>query len=158
MVPQEVPLAQTPRASPLRTDRVPRSRRGLPDRPPHRPAGVPVRRASLIGYVTASTTGCPLRHSGVVAGHAEDRCTGSPGAHRHPGSVLEVFEQSEHFPHMDEPLRFTRVLRQFLEATEPSSIERALLPNPRPPDTIPLTTIVRLSKDQLADLTPTATN
>jgi pimeloyl-ACP methyl ester carboxylesterase len=60
-----------------------------------------------------------------------------------PGSVLEVFEQSEHFPHMDEPLRFTRVLRQFLEATEPDSIDRALLPNPRPPDTNPLTTLIR---------------
>ena len=75
-----------------------------------------------------------------------------------PGSVLEVFEQSEHFPHMDEPLRFTRVLRHFLESTEPASIDHALLPNPRLPDTDPLTTLVRLAKDQLADLTPTATN
>jgi pimeloyl-ACP methyl ester carboxylesterase len=52
---------------------------------------------------------------------------GAPAHQGHtaiPGSVLEVFEQSEHFPHMDEPLRFTRVLRHFLESTEPDSIER----------------------------------
>jgi pimeloyl-ACP methyl ester carboxylesterase len=44
-----------------------------------------------------------------------------------PDSVLEVFEQSRHFPHMDEPTRFARVLLRFLESTEPAPIDRALL-------------------------------
>ncbi len=44
-----------------------------------------------------------------------------------PGSVLEVFEQSRHFPHMDEPARFVRVLLQFLGSTTPVPIDRAML-------------------------------
>lgn len=44
-----------------------------------------------------------------------------------PGSVLEIFEQSEHFPHMDEPARFARVLLAFLNSTAPVPINRALL-------------------------------
>jgi pimeloyl-ACP methyl ester carboxylesterase len=44
-----------------------------------------------------------------------------------PGSVLEVFEQSQHFPHVDEPARFARVLQQFLDSTEPFPIGRAQL-------------------------------
>jgi len=43
------------------------------------------------------------------------------------GSQLEIFEQSEHFPHMDEPTRFTRVLLDFLASTEPMSIDRATM-------------------------------
>ncbi len=31
-----------------------------------------------------------------------------------PGSRLEIFEQSRHFPHQDEPVRFTKVLLDFL--------------------------------------------
>lgn len=56
-----------------------------------------------------------------------------PVAHAHaahaaiPGSTLEIFEQSRHFPHMDEPARFARVLLQFLESTEPVPIDRKLL-------------------------------
>lgn len=56
-----------------------------------------------------------------------------PVAHAHvahaamPGSTLEIFEQSRHFPHMDEPGRFARVLLQFLESTEPVPIDRKLL-------------------------------
>jgi pimeloyl-ACP methyl ester carboxylesterase len=44
-----------------------------------------------------------------------------------PGSSLEVFEQSRHFPHMDEPARFARVVREFLQSTESVPIDRALL-------------------------------
>ncbi len=44
-----------------------------------------------------------------------------------PGSVLEVFEQSRHFPHMDEPDRFARLLLQFLASTEPVPFDRAIL-------------------------------
>jgi pimeloyl-ACP methyl ester carboxylesterase len=43
------------------------------------------------------------------------------------GSQLEIFEQARHFPHMDEPARFARVLLRFLESTEPASIDRAML-------------------------------
>jgi pimeloyl-ACP methyl ester carboxylesterase len=42
-----------------------------------------------------------------------------------PGSVLEVFERSGHFPHMDEPARFARVLLHFLDSTEPVPLDRA---------------------------------
>ena len=43
------------------------------------------------------------------------------------GSVLEIFEQSEHFPHMDEPTRFARVLSGFLTSTEPMKLDRAMV-------------------------------
>jgi pimeloyl-ACP methyl ester carboxylesterase len=41
------------------------------------------------------------------------------------GSELEIFEQSRHFPHMDEPARFSRVLLRFLSATQPAPVDRA---------------------------------
>ena len=44
-----------------------------------------------------------------------------------PGSRLEIFEQSGHFPHMDEPDRFADLLSHFLNSTEPIPIDRALL-------------------------------
>jgi len=44
-----------------------------------------------------------------------------------PGSRLEIFEQSEHFPHMDEPSRFTRVMLDFLATTEPMHLDRATM-------------------------------
>jgi hypothetical protein len=40
---------------------------------------------------------------------------------------LEIFEQSLHFPHQDEPARFTDVLVDFLATTEPAVSNRALL-------------------------------
>lgn len=43
------------------------------------------------------------------------------------GSRLEVFEQSRHFPHQDEPERFSRVLLEFLAGTEPAVVDRAAL-------------------------------
>jgi len=42
-----------------------------------------------------------------------------------PGSRLEIFEQSRHFPHQDEPVRFARVLLDFLRTTEPAALDRA---------------------------------
>lgn len=36
-----------------------------------------------------------------------------------PGSRLEVFERSGHFPHLDEPDRFARTLRDWIATTEP---------------------------------------
>ena len=56
-----------------------------------------------------------------------------PVAHAHaahsglPGSRLEVFEQSRHFPHQDEPMRFARVLLDFLRTTEPAVLDLARL-------------------------------
>jgi pimeloyl-ACP methyl ester carboxylesterase len=44
-----------------------------------------------------------------------------------PSSRLEVFEQSRHFPHQDEPTRFARVLLDFLATTDPVVVDRATL-------------------------------
>jgi pimeloyl-ACP methyl ester carboxylesterase len=44
-----------------------------------------------------------------------------------PGSRLEIFEQSRHFPHQDEPARFSAVLLDFLATTEPVVVDRATL-------------------------------
>ena len=44
-----------------------------------------------------------------------------------PGSRLEVFEQARHFPHQDEPERFTRALVDFLKTTEPVVGDRGLM-------------------------------
>jgi pimeloyl-ACP methyl ester carboxylesterase len=44
-----------------------------------------------------------------------------------PGSVLEIFEQSHHFPHMDEPARFAHVLLTYLADSRPIPISRAQL-------------------------------
>jgi pimeloyl-ACP methyl ester carboxylesterase len=45
-------------------------------------------------------------------------------AHRRmPGSRLEVFDEAGHFPHLEEPIRFARVLSDFMESTEPARFE-----------------------------------
>jgi pimeloyl-ACP methyl ester carboxylesterase len=40
-----------------------------------------------------------------------------------PGSRLEIFEDAGHFPHLDDPIRFAALLRDFLEETEPAEFE-----------------------------------
>jgi pimeloyl-ACP methyl ester carboxylesterase len=51
-----------------------------------------------------------------------------PSAHGHhahkqmPGSRYELFEGSGHFPHVSEPRRFVKVLRSWIEETEPSEV------------------------------------
>jgi pimeloyl-ACP methyl ester carboxylesterase len=40
-----------------------------------------------------------------------------------PGSRLEVFPDAGHFPHLDDPLRFVRLLTEFIETTEPAQID-----------------------------------
>jgi pimeloyl-ACP methyl ester carboxylesterase len=40
-----------------------------------------------------------------------------------PGSRLELFAASGHFPHMDDTVRFVEVLRDFLETTEPARLD-----------------------------------
>jgi fermentation-respiration switch protein FrsA (DUF1100 family) len=37
-----------------------------------------------------------------------------------PGSRLEVFPDAGHFPHLDDPLRFVRVLIDFIDTSEPA--------------------------------------
>jgi pimeloyl-ACP methyl ester carboxylesterase len=52
----------------------------------------------------------PLHHSGI--------------AHRAmPGSRLEVFDEAGHFPQLEEPVRFARVLREFMDGTEPAEFD-----------------------------------
>ena len=44
-------------------------------------------------------------------------------AHRQvPGSRLEVFPHAGHFPHLDDPLRFVRLLIEFVETSEPADV------------------------------------
>ena len=40
-----------------------------------------------------------------------------------PGSTLEVFEGAGHFPHLEDPLRFVRVLRTFVAETTPAHVQ-----------------------------------
>jgi pimeloyl-ACP methyl ester carboxylesterase len=40
-----------------------------------------------------------------------------------PGSRLELFADAGHFPHLEEPVRFLRVLRDFVAATEPADVD-----------------------------------
>jgi len=52
----------------------------------------------------------PVRHGERAAGEM-------------PGSRLEIFERSGHFPHLDQPTRFARVLRDFVHETEPATLD-----------------------------------
>jgi pimeloyl-ACP methyl ester carboxylesterase len=53
----------------------------------------------------------------IPAAHGES-------AHRlMPGSWLEIFEDAGHFPHLDDPIRFAAVLREFLDETEPAEFD-----------------------------------
>ena len=62
----------------------------------------------------------------LLAWGAADRII--PVAHAHaaaermPGSRLELFERSGHFPHESEPRRFARVLSEFIASTEPADV------------------------------------
>jgi pimeloyl-ACP methyl ester carboxylesterase len=58
-----------------------------------------------------------------------------------PGSRLEVFPDAGHFPFNDDPLRFARVLREFLDTTEPAlhdeeHVRRLLLDGHSPSSTV----------------------
>src|ERR687891_310843 len=39
-----------------------------------------------------------------------------------PGSRLEIFPNAGHFPYLDDPLRFVRLLIDFMETTEPANV------------------------------------
>ncbi len=40
-----------------------------------------------------------------------------------PGSRLELFEEAGHFPHLDDPLRFARILQAFFQETKPAHLD-----------------------------------
>jgi pimeloyl-ACP methyl ester carboxylesterase len=40
-----------------------------------------------------------------------------------PGSLLEVFEDSGHFPQLDDPIRFAALLAEFIDSTEPAVLD-----------------------------------
>ena len=45
-------------------------------------------------------------------------------AHRGmPGSRLEIFDDAGHFPQLEDPARFVRVLLDFIEGTDPAEFE-----------------------------------
>ena len=51
-------------------------------------------------------------------------CDHAESAHQAmPGSDLEIFEKSGHFPHIDQPVRFARALIDFIDSTEPADFE-----------------------------------
>jgi hypothetical protein len=42
-----------------------------------------------------------------------------------PGAVVEIFDDSGHFPHKDHPERFVKVVRGFIRSTAPATYRRA---------------------------------
>jgi len=44
-----------------------------------------------------------------------------------PGSRLELFEAAGHFPQLDDPLRFARVLDDFIRETEPARLDTGMM-------------------------------
>lgn len=53
----------------------------------------------------------------IPVAHADD-------AHRLvPSSRLEIFEDAGHFPQLDDPIRFARVLSDFIDTTEPTELD-----------------------------------
>ena len=62
----------------------------------------------------------------IVWGHRDRIIPADHGYSAHqgmPGSRLELFDGSGHFPFLDDTLRFARVLRAFLEETEPARLD-----------------------------------
>jgi alpha-beta hydrolase superfamily lysophospholipase len=43
-----------------------------------------------------------------------------------PGSRLEIFTGVGHFPHCEDPARFVRVVREFIEVTQASAMSERL--------------------------------
>ena len=56
----------------------------------------------------------PVRHAGVAERGM-------------PGSRLEIFERSGHFPQLDDPLRFAELLTDFIESTDGAVLDAEIL-------------------------------
>jgi hypothetical protein len=56
-----------------------------------------------------------------------------PVSHAHlahsamPGSRLEIFSKSGHFPFHDDPTRFVEIIERFIDSTEPAEYDQDLL-------------------------------
>jgi hypothetical protein len=44
-----------------------------------------------------------------------------------PGSQLEIFRRSGHFPFHDDPDRFVEVIQRFIDSTAPAEYDQAVL-------------------------------
>jgi pimeloyl-ACP methyl ester carboxylesterase len=44
-----------------------------------------------------------------------------------PGSRLELFNESGHFPHLDEPLRFSRIVQGYFARTKPARLDTDMM-------------------------------
>jgi len=44
-----------------------------------------------------------------------------------PGSRLEIFDNAGHFPHLDDPVRFVELLREFIAGSEPADLDAETL-------------------------------
>ena len=44
-----------------------------------------------------------------------------------PGSLLEIFNGSGHFPFHDDPDRFVEIVERFIDSTEPATYDQDLL-------------------------------
>src|SRR4051812_40276516 len=67
----------------------------------------------------------------LIVWGARDRITplrhGEEAHELAPGSRFEVFAQAGHFPHLDEPARFARLLAEFIGSTEPGMVDYSRL-------------------------------
>jgi pimeloyl-ACP methyl ester carboxylesterase len=62
------------------------------------------------------------RHDRIIpVEHAE------PAHELMPGSRLVLFDESGHFPHLDDPLRFARTLEAFIDETEPAQLDVGMM-------------------------------
>ena len=78
-------------------------------------------------YSTSTIVGLRRAHPVAEADHCRPAlgCRNVPGAaeahDRFPGSRLEIFDNAGHFPHAAQPLRFSRLLRDFVDTTAPAA-------------------------------------
>jgi pimeloyl-ACP methyl ester carboxylesterase len=66
----------------------------------------------------------------LVWGERDPIIPAAHGAAAHaamPGSRLELFERSGHFPHLDDPVRFAELLREFVAGNEPAKLDAETL-------------------------------
>ena len=62
----------------------------------------------------------------IVWGEADPIIPVAHGRHAHeemPGSRLDVFDDTGHFPQLERPFEFARLLKEFITATEPAELD-----------------------------------